>query len=327
MKYSDNAMSAILLTSHISLGDESGLKPFTMKEWNHFLELVQAARVEPGAALSNDFEGDKLFASSAGMWERIRGLLTRGGSVALELEELEKKGIGIITPFDTGYPVLLERRLQKKAPPVLFYAGNLDLAGKVGIAVAGSRNVDKEGINFSRQLAQKASEEKLVIYSGGAKGVDFISEQTAIHSGGAAVSYIADSLLTRIRRKENLDALMSGKLLLLSDVNPGMGFSVARAMSRNKYIYSSSCGAFVIESDYGKGGTWAGATEAIRNGWTNVYVWENESYKGNLGLIEKGAIPYQLSEAKLMDILSAKESLRKQDKREKEPTYEQLSFF
>ncbi len=98
-------------------------------------------------------------------------------------------------------------------------------------------------------------------------------------------------------------------------------------MNRNKYIYASSYGAFVVESDYRKGGTWAGATEAIKNGWTNVYVWENKDHEGNIGLIEQGAIPYRLSDETLVDILSGKKTTSTVESQEKTESYEQLSLF
>lgn len=155
-------------------------------------------------------------------------LVSRGANLAFELEELDKRGIQVITQFDADYPILLRRRLKKKMPPVLYYAGNISLAKKIGIAVVGSRNVDSDGMEFTRKLVEKASKEKLIIYSGGAKGVDTISESTAIQSGSAVVSFIADSLSSRIKKKQIIADIVSGNLLLVSDVKPDAGFSSAR---------------------------------------------------------------------------------------------------
>ena len=79
-------------------------------------------------------------------------------------------------------------------------------------------------------------------------------------------------------------------------------------MNRNKYIYASSYGTFVISSDYNKGGTWAGANEALKNGWTKVFVWNHQDYEGNLKLIEKGAIPYELSEIAVYETITKQEN-------------------
>jgi len=240
--------------------------------------------------------------------ERIQKLVSRGGAVALELYDLSQKGIEVITLFDADYPILLKRKLKRKTPPILYYAGDINLAGKIGIAIVGSRDVDQEGIEFTKKLVKKASLEKLIIYSGGAKGVDTISEKNAIECGGAVVSFIADSLLSKIKKNDILQNIMQGKLLQLSDVKPDAGFSAARAMNRNKLIYASAYGAFVISSDYNKGGTWSGAIENIKNDWTKQFVWNHKEYQGNLKLIEKGAIPYDLSEEKIYDLITKKDN-------------------
>lgn len=206
--------------------------------------------------------------------------------------------------------------MKKKAPPILFYAGNLELAKKIGIAIVGSRNVDDEGIEFTKKLVQKAANEKLIIYSGGARGVDTISEMTALHSGSAVVSFLSDSLLSRIKKQEVIKYLIAGTLLLFSDVKPDVGFTAARAMNRNKYIYASAYGAFVIESDYNKGGTWNGAIESIKNDYTKTLIWNNKKYNGNLKLIENGGIPYEMTEESIYSIITKKEQ-----------NFEQLDLF
>ncbi len=307
MNFSDNAMSAILLCSYIGIKKEDSIKPLSLGEWNLFLDRLIAQKKEPGAVLSQDlsFLGKMEYTESE--IDRIEKLVSRGGSAAFELDDLMRKGIGVITQFDADYPVLLKRKLKRKMPPVLFFAGNIELAKKIGIAVVGSRNVDQEGMDFTKRLVEKAAQERLIVYSGGAKGVDSISENAAINAGSAVVSFISDSLFAKIKKGDILNHIMQGKMLLLSDVKPDAGFSAARAMNRNKYIYAASYGAFVVASDYNKGGTWAGATEAIRNNWTKVLVWAHEGYEGNLKLIEKGAISYHESDEKIYDVIIKKE--------------------
>lgn len=308
MKFSDNAMSAILLCSYIGINDDDSVKPLSLREWNDFLDKMIAVKNEPGLVLKQDAEMLKNMQFSDEAIKRIMALISRGGKVAFELNDLFNKGIEVITIFDADYPILLRRKLKRKAPPILYYAGDIQLAKKIGIAVVGSRNIDEEGSNFTKKLVEKAAKEKLVIYSGGAKGVDTISEETAIVSGSAVVSFIADSLMSKIKKQDVLSKIMQGKLLLISDIKPDAGFSAARAMNRNKYIYASAYGAFVVASDYNKGGTWSGATETIRNHWTKVMVWDHKQYEGNLKLIEKGGIPYRLSEINIYDVLTKKEN-------------------
>lgn len=309
-------MSAILLCSYIGINKDDVLKPFSLGEWDDFLKKIIEKKLEPAIILNRDLGILNELNYNEKNIERIEKLVSRGGAVAFELDNLSGKGIEVITLFDADYPVLLKRKLKRKAPPILFYAGDINLSKKIGIAVVGSRNVNEEGMEFTKELVRRASEERLIVYSGGAKGVDSISEHTAIKNGSAVVSFIADSLITKIKKKEISNYIMQGKLLLISDVKPDVGFSAARAMNRNKYIYAAAYGAFVIASDYNKGGTWSGAIENLKNDWTKEFVWDHKAYDGNLKLIEKGGIPYVLSEEKIYDSIIIKQN-----------NYNQLNLF
>lgn len=308
MTYSENAMSVILLCSYLGIEKNDTLKPFSLGEWNLFLEDLLKIKEELSVVLSNDGSWMEKLHYSDEKLERISVLVSRGAKVAFELDNLEKKGIKVVTLVDGDYPILLRRKLKKKTPPVLFYSGNLELAKKIGIAVVGSRNADEEGIAFTRRLVEKAAKEKLIVYSGGARGIDSVSEITALNSGSAVVSFVADSLLGKIKKQEIIKNIMEGRLLLLSDVKPDVGFSAARAMNRNKYIYASAYGAFVIESDYNRGGTWNGAMESIRNGYTKTLVWNNKKYNGNQKLIENGGTAYEITEESIYSVITKKQN-------------------
>jgi predicted Rossmann fold nucleotide-binding protein DprA/Smf involved in DNA uptake len=61
-------------------------------------------------------------------------------------------------------------------------------------------------------------------------------------------------------------------------------------MGRNKLIYGLSDVTLVVASDHDSGGTWAGATEALRKRFGAVAVWDGPGAgPGNQPLIERGA--------------------------------------
>ena len=74
-------------------------------------------------------------------------------------------------------------------------------------------------------------------------------------------------------------------------------------MNRNKFIYASAYGAFVISSDIEKGGTWNGAIENIKNKWTKLFVWSGCKKQGNKELINKGGIPYNISNQTILEVI------------------------
>lgn len=303
MKYTDNEMCVVLLNSYIGLSADSEVKPLTLGEWSKFFDALLKAKVEPCIVYNSDGQDLKNLGYDQAFVDRINRLVDRGAAVGFELQEYEKKGIHLVTEINKNYPIRLKKQLQKKKPPILFYSGNLELANKVGIGVVGSRNVGEDGITFTKELVQKASNEKLIVFSGGAKGVDTISESVALNSGGAVVSFVADSLTSKIKKAAISSTIANGSVLLLSDQKPDVGFSVGRAMNRNKFIYASAYGTFVVESDYNKGGTWTGATEAIKNDWGRVFVHEN-NLVGNKKIIELGGVPYSITDKKLYDVIS-----------------------
>ena len=80
---------------------------------------------------------------------------------------------------------------------------------------------------------------------------------------------------------------------LVTSYSPNAGFSVGAAMGRNRLIYTLADYAIVVASDAETGGTWAGATEALKNNWIPVFVLEHERMpEGNKLLLQKGALPF-----------------------------------
>lgn len=77
---------------------------------------------------------------------------------------------------ETDYPERLKKHLKERATALLFCIGNPGLPNGGGIAIVGSRNVDSNGIMFTRTIAKQCVNDGMYIVSGGARGVD----QTAI---------------------------------------------------------------------------------------------------------------------------------------------------
>ena len=277
------------MCSHLQLNNDT--VPFEPKEWNDIMLRLDANKMHPEDILElsvNDYRN--ILNLDENIIERIKLLLSRSGSISFELEKLWNRNIGIVTTADKNYPKLIKNKLVSNHPPLFYYAGELKLLDNEGIAIVGSRNIDNPAIEFTKDLVEKAVENDYMVISGGARGIDITSESAALNCGGKVISILSDSLGAKIKNRDAIEYIEDGRLLLLSATNPSAGFSVGFAMSRNKYVYSSSTAAFVISSDYDKGGTWAGATENLRNGWTPTFVRKVEYLKGNMELIKKGAI-------------------------------------
>ena len=87
-------------------------------------------------------------------------------------------------------------------------------------------------------------------------------------------------------------------------------------MARNKLVYALSALTVVIATDEGNGGTWTGATEAMRNSNGIVAVWRGDGEgPGNAALEQLGALPiYSVAElGTLVDRESLDQRARPED--------------
>lgn len=285
----------LLLCSHLGLDRASDLAPLTLREWNHLVRKLQAAEFEQPEVLLRQTVSGLRNQLQLGEKEadRLVRLLDRVEVLDIEINRLTLSGIRVTTRADMDYPLRYRQRLKESAPIVLFYAGEFALLGQPGIAVVGSRHLDQAGQECATFVGNACGLSGLVLYSGGAKGVDTLSMNAALDSRGSAVGILADSLEKAIRPPEIRNALKRGDLCLATPYSPNAGFSVGAAMGRNRLIYCLADYAIVVASDAEKGGTWAGATEALKAAWVPVFILDHaEMPDGNRLLLQKGGVSF-----------------------------------
>jgi predicted Rossmann fold nucleotide-binding protein DprA/Smf involved in DNA uptake len=302
-----DSLTLLLLCSQLGLDDDSA-KPLTLREWNPLARRLQAASLRPSDLLAVSTT-DSPLELSPDERERIASLTSR--DIQRDLTRLESFGIFLITRADSDYPEKYRTRLKDSAPAVLFYAGEKALLGQPGIAVVGSRHLDEAGQACAKFVGNACGLSGQVLYSGGARGVDTLSMESALEARGTAVSVLADSLERAVKSRK--EALSRGDLCLVTPYSPNAGFSVGAAMGRNRLIYTLADYAIVVASDAETGGTWAGATEALKNTWLPVFVLKHEQMpEGNKFLLQKGALvfphPFKDKPVKLPDWLKEKSS-------------------
>jgi predicted Rossmann fold nucleotide-binding protein DprA/Smf involved in DNA uptake len=292
MSVSADSQVVLLLCSRLGLSaDES---PLTLREWNPLsVKIAESEFGRAGALLeasASELQANLDLAEDEA--ERLRRLLDRGGALAIELERLESLGIWALTRADDDYPARLVERLKGAAPAVLFGSGAKSHVGASGLAIVGSRDVDEVGSACAAFAGKACAEASWAVYSGAARGVDEIAMQACLEAGGNVVGILADSLEKAIRSPLSRQALSDGHLTLLTPYVPKSPFSVGAAMGRNKLIYALADYALVVASGEETGGTWSGATEALKAGWCPVFVRDGENVPGgNKKLLKRGALP------------------------------------
>ena len=205
------------------------------------------------------------------------------------LEKWTRAGLWVLTRENPHYPAKMKAQLERKSPPVLVGCGNRQLCNSPAIAVVGSRDASEDDLLFTADYGGVIAGGQYSVVSGGARGVDETAMLGCIESGGSAIGILADSLLRASTSSKYREALENDQLVLISPYNPEARFNVGNAMARNRLIYACADAAVVIASGKNKGGTWQGATEALREDRIPVWIRNTPAGpEGNLALIKRG---------------------------------------
>lgn len=290
-----NDTKAIILLCGI-LGKDRAAEPLTQSEYHALARWLVRKQLRPETLLSMDKLDDAAVGAGINR-ERLGKLLGRGVQLGFAIEEWQRNGLWVISRSDPEYPARYKAHLKDKAPALLFGAGDKSLLKGGGLAMVGSRDVDREGEEFTRQVAETCACNRMLVVSGGARGVDQISMRTALEAGGRTIGVLAENLLKASIERHARHAIAEGQLLLISPYHPQARFTVGTAMGRNKLIYAMADYGLVVSADHKKGGTWAGAEEELKRDKTiTVFVrTHGQVPTGNRKLLDLGALEWPIT--------------------------------
>jgi predicted Rossmann fold nucleotide-binding protein DprA/Smf involved in DNA uptake len=279
----DQDLAALALTSRLV---DAPAKPLSSRDYWALRENVEPSALHgmTAAGISSKHMLPKETA------ENIARLFDRAAALAIAIEKLDHAGIWTITCVGESYPERLRTRLGDAAPVVLHGVGDISLLSTDGVGVVGSRNVSAEGSEVAREIGEIAAKAGLPVISGAARGVDSDAMNAALNVGGQVVGVLADSLEHTVARRGIRQRVANGQICLVTPYPPSTPFSVGNAMGRNKIIYALARCTVVVASDHETGGTWAGATEALKHGYGRVASWTGDGAgPGNRALVERNA--------------------------------------
>lgn len=269
--------------------------PLTLGEYNLLTDWLRENQMRPADLLETTakeqlqkINNNKLNS------DRLLALLQRGAMLSLAVEKWTSRGLWILGRSDAKYPQRFKQILKHSAPAIIYGVGNVELLSLGGLAIVGSRDVDEDIIHYTRKVAQTCSQQSIQVISGGARGIDQESMLGILDHGGTSVGVLADSLTKAAVNSKYRSSIQEGRLTLISNYDPDAGFNTGNAMGRNKYIYSLADYALVVNSTFGKGGTWAGAVEALSK-FKEIPVFvkmESPVPEGNQQLYNQGAKPF-----------------------------------
>lgn len=261
---SPNTQAILLLTAPLIAGRNTPSRDLlTLGEYKKFARFLISIQSQPSDLLGGNANGLINDCDSVVPSERLRRLLDRGFLLGQAVERWQSRAIWVVSRADAEYPKRFKERLKDDAPTVLYGCGEFSLLSRGGLAVVGSRHVDESLVSYANVVGRMAAKANRPVISGGAKGVDLAAMRGALESEGEVVGMLSERLERVSLDRENRRYLMEGRLVLASPYDPQASFNVGHAMQRNKLIYALSDAALVVNADYKKGGTWAGAIEQL----------------------------------------------------------------
>ena len=272
--------------------EPGGPNPLAPKDWARVARALAAAGARPADLLGREAADlEALLGGATAAAEVIARLAARATTLAMEVERLAGRGIWLVSIADGAYPARLRDRLGDSAPPILYGAGAVELLQAGGVAIVGARDADAQALAYAAEAAAAVARSGRPVVSGGARGIDGAAMNGAAEAGGSVVGALADSLERKVRAADIRALVADERLVLVSPYGADVPFSVGNAMGRNRLIYCLADAALVVSTAEGEGGTWAGATEALKAGWVPVYVRAGEGASaGNAALTARGAL-------------------------------------
>lgn len=289
-----DTQTVLLLCGELGQRGGNGPRPLGLRQYNALAAWLKTRGLRPGDLLTS--EGRTTLGglqTPEVNFDRVAPLLERGAAVALIVERWERSGLWVISRGDPCYPERLKRYLGQSAPPLLYGVGSKDLLSRGGLAVVGSRDRSEDDGEFARRVGEHCAKEGIAVISGAAKGIDRDAMSSALEADGWALGVLAEGLAKTATSGQYRSGLVSDRLTLVSPYDPDSRWFAYAAMERNKLLYGFSDAALVVASSADSGGTWAGATEALRHGRVKVFVKLTGTLApGNSKLIGIGGTPF-----------------------------------
>lgn len=221
-----------------------------------------------------------LFGSSENIYHaderslRISGVLNRSEllrALNKDLTEAQRiyrlsidNGIAVLSYTDEQYPDIL--RQIPDPPLVLFVKGTLPPLTGLKVAIVGTRQPSTVGRQTAFSFAHTLTQQKALIVSGGAVGVDTQAHKGALQAGGMTICVLGHGILFHYANGN--DSLRSEIVLhgaLVSEYPPDSSIQRYSFSNRNRLITALSDCTLVIEAGANSGSLVTAAYAAEQN--------------------------------------------------------------
>lgn len=171
-----------------------------------------------------------------------------GNKAQMIIEKCKSLGYEIITIENPKYPKKLKNI--SNPPAVLYVKGEFpDLDNKLCISIVGTRNSSAYGNKISFEMGYKLAKSGAIVISGGAIGIDCLSQKGAIQGGGKTIAVLGCGInFNYLMSNKNLRENIAKNGALVSEYPPDYRCSSWTFPMRNRIISGMSDGVLVIEA-------------------------------------------------------------------------------
>jgi len=207
-------------------------------------------------------------------------------------DTLGNLGISFIPRTHESFPYLLNTI--PDAPIGLFYMGEFPNKDFYRVAIIGSRKCSEYGLNTARKFSEGLAQNKVVVVSGMARGIDSMSHQEAIAHGGLTIAILGCGLdiCYPPENRELRDRIVKSGCII-SEYPPGVPPHARNFPARNRIISGLSHLLIVVEAAK-RSGTLITVDQALDQGRSVMAVPGNITNmysQGTNNLIKQGAEP------------------------------------
>lgn len=176
------------------------------------------------------------------------------------ISRCNRSNITMISYLDEVYP---EQLRELRVAPILYAKGDLSLLNTPSISIVGSRDSEKQSIDWAFETAEQLSELGYTVVSGGAKGIDTAAHEGALAGSGKTICVLGSGL-NNVYPQENEELIntISTEGLVLSHRPPEQNVNRISLLDRNK-ITSGLSPYLLIVTSSGEGGTKSQYEDAI----------------------------------------------------------------
>ena len=197
---------------------------------------------------------------------------------------------GTIERYGPGYPTAL--RSLPQPPAILYVRGRVELLGRPGIAVVGTRAHSTYGRDATVSFVVGLVRAGYTIISGLARGIDGIAHRTALDVGGDTIGVLGTGIdQIYPAEHEDLWKTMAERGCLVSEFPPGTPPRKWHFPQRNRIIAGLARGVLVVEAPE-RSGAVITAHQALEEGKEVFAVpgpIHNPASRGTNRLIQDGA--------------------------------------